>query len=70
MILSDLYGCETWSFILWNEHRLRVFEKRMLRGIFEPKGKKWLETGENYIIRIFTRRTLRQIVKGRLHKGK
>jgi hypothetical protein len=29
-----LYGCETWSVILREEHRLRVFEKRVLRGIF------------------------------------
>jgi hypothetical protein len=32
-----LYGCETWSLILREEHRLRVFEKRMLRRIFGPK---------------------------------
>jgi hypothetical protein len=31
-----LYGCETWSSILREEHRLRVFENRVLR-IFEPK---------------------------------
>jgi hypothetical protein len=32
-----LYGCETWSFILREECRLRVFEKRVLRRIFGPK---------------------------------
>jgi hypothetical protein len=32
-----LYGCETWSLTLRKEHRLRVFEKRVLRGIFGPK---------------------------------
>jgi hypothetical protein len=32
-----LYGCETWSLMLGEEHRLRVFEKRVLRRIFEPK---------------------------------
>ena len=26
-----LYGCETWSFILREEHRLRVFENKVLR---------------------------------------
>jgi hypothetical protein len=31
-----LYGCETWSLTLREEHRLRVFEKRVLRRIFEP----------------------------------
>ena len=28
-----LYGCETWSFTLRVEHRLRVFENRVLRRI-------------------------------------
>jgi hypothetical protein len=32
-----LYGCETWSPTLREERRLRVFENRVLRGIFEPK---------------------------------
>jgi hypothetical protein len=32
-----LYGCETWSLILREEDRLRVFENRVLRRIFEPK---------------------------------
>jgi hypothetical protein len=33
-----LYGCETWSLTLREEHRLRVFENGVLRGIFGPKG--------------------------------
>jgi hypothetical protein len=33
-----LYGCETWSLILREERRLRVFENRVLRRIFGPKG--------------------------------
>jgi hypothetical protein len=32
-----LYGCETWSVTLREEHRLRVFENRVLRRIFGPK---------------------------------
>ena len=32
-----LYGCETWSLTLREESRLRVFENRILRQIFEPK---------------------------------
>jgi hypothetical protein len=32
-----LYGCETWSLTLGEEHRLRVFENRLLRKIFGPK---------------------------------
>jgi hypothetical protein len=32
-----LYGCGTWSLTLREEHRLRVFENRVLRRIFGPK---------------------------------
>jgi hypothetical protein len=32
-----LYGCETSSLTLRGEHRLRVFENRVLRTIFGPK---------------------------------
>jgi hypothetical protein len=32
-----LYGCETWSLTLREEHRPRVFEKRALKKIFGPK---------------------------------
>jgi hypothetical protein len=37
ILLVVLYGCETWSLTLREEHKLRVFEKRVLRGIFGPK---------------------------------
>ena len=32
-----LYGCETWSVTLKEQHRQRVFENRVLRRIFGPK---------------------------------
>jgi hypothetical protein len=32
-----LYGCENWSLALREEHRLRVFENRVLRRICGPK---------------------------------
>jgi hypothetical protein len=32
-----LYGCEIWSLTLREEHRLRVFENRVLRRIFGAK---------------------------------
>jgi len=32
-----LYGCGTWSLILREERRLRVFENGVLRRIFGPK---------------------------------
>jgi hypothetical protein len=31
------YGCETWSLTVREEHKLRVFENRVLRRIFGPK---------------------------------
>jgi hypothetical protein len=36
-ILLDLYGCGTLPVTLTEEHRLRVFENRVLRGIFGPE---------------------------------
>jgi hypothetical protein len=39
-----VYGCETWSLTLRKVRRLRVFENRMLRRIFEHKRDK--VTGE------------------------
>ena len=38
VILSfPLYGCETWSRTIREEHKLRVLESRALRKIFRPK---------------------------------
>jgi len=37
VILPALYGFETWSLTLRDEHRLRVFENWLLRGIFGPE---------------------------------
>jgi hypothetical protein len=36
-----LYGCETRSLTLREQHRLRVFENRVLRRIFGLKREKW-----------------------------
>jgi hypothetical protein len=32
-----MFGCETWSLTLREEHRLRVFKNRVLRRIFGPR---------------------------------
>jgi hypothetical protein len=51
-----LYGCETWSLTLREDHGLRVFEDRVLRRIFVPKrddvtGEWWkLPNGELNIL--------------------
>jgi hypothetical protein len=46
-----LYGCEIWSPTLRAEHRLRVFEIRVLRKIFRPKRDE--VKGENFMTRSF-----------------
>ena len=33
----ELYGCETWSLTLREDHRLRVLENKVLRKIFGTK---------------------------------
>jgi hypothetical protein len=37
IILPVVSGCETWSYIIIEEHRWRVFENRVLRRIHGPK---------------------------------
>jgi hypothetical protein len=67
-----LYGCETWALTLREEHKLRVFENRVLRRIFGPKrdgvtgGWRKLQNEELHnlysspsIIRIITSRRMR-----------
>ena len=46
-LLVVLYGCETWSLTFREERSLRVFENRVLRGIFEPKRDEVTGSGEN-----------------------
>jgi hypothetical protein len=56
-----LYGCETWSLTLREEHRLRVFENRVLRKIFGQKKDDVMENGGKCITRSFMICTLRQV---------
>jgi hypothetical protein len=37
IVTAILYGCETWSLTLREEHRLRVFENRVLTRLFRPR---------------------------------
>ena len=46
-----MYGCETWSLILREERRLRVFENRVLRRIFGSKRDEIAGDLKNYIMR-------------------
>jgi hypothetical protein len=58
-----LYGCETWSLTLRDEHRLRVFENRVLRKVLGPKRYE-VTSGEDYIMKSFMIRTAHQILFG------
>ena len=46
-----LYGCETWLLTLREEHRMRVYENRVLRRLFGPKRDKVTGNGEYCITR-------------------
>ena len=45
-----LHGCKTWSLILREERKIRVYENRVLRRIFGPKKDEVTESGANYIM--------------------
>jgi hypothetical protein len=38
-----VYGCEAWSLTVKEEHRLRVFENKVLRRIFGSKRDEVME---------------------------
>jgi hypothetical protein len=44
-------GFVTWSLTLREEHRVRVFENRVLRRIFAPKRDEMTGGGENCIMK-------------------
>jgi len=52
-----LCGFTTWSLTFREEDGLRVFEIRVLREIFGPKGTKFQGSGEAYITRRFVLNT-------------
>jgi hypothetical protein len=43
--------CENWSLILREEHRLKVHENRVLRGMFGPKRDEATREWGNYIMK-------------------
>jgi hypothetical protein len=47
----NLHGYESWSLILREEHRLKVFENRLLGRIMGPKMDEVTKVGENFITR-------------------
>jgi hypothetical protein len=64
-----LYGCEAWSLTLMEDHRLRVFENRVLRRIFGPTRDEVTGNGESCSVGSFIICTHHQILLGRSNQG-
>jgi hypothetical protein len=64
-----LYRCETWSLTLTEEHRLRVFEKRVLRRIFGPKRDEetgsWRKLHNEELHNLYSSPSIIRIIKSR-----
>jgi hypothetical protein len=70
MILAVvLYGCETWSLTLREEHRLRVFENMVLRKIFGPKRDEviggWRKLHNEDLRKLYCSPSIIRIIKSR-----
>jgi hypothetical protein len=64
-----LYGCETWSLTLMDEHKQRVFENRVLKRIFGPKGERvtggWRKLHNEELHNLYSSPSIIRIIKSR-----
>jgi hypothetical protein len=64
-----LYGYETWSLTVRDEHRLRVFENRVLRRIFGPKRDgvtgEWRRLHNEKLNALYSSPNIIQVIKSR-----
>jgi hypothetical protein len=63
-----LYGCETWPLTLREEHRLRVFENKVLRRIFGPKREEdesWRKLRNNELHSLYSSPNIVRVIKSR-----
>jgi hypothetical protein len=64
-----LYECETWSLTLRNEHRLRVFENRVLRKIFGSKRDEvtgcWRQLHNEELRGLYSSSSIVQVIRAR-----
>jgi hypothetical protein len=63
-----LYGYETWSLTLREEHRLRVFENTVLRRIFEPKTEEdgsWRKLHNDELHSLYSSPNILRVIKSR-----
>ena len=65
-----LYGCETWTLTLREEHRLRVFENRVLRRIFWPKRdgvtEEWRKLHNEELNDLYSAPNIVRVIKSRM----
>jgi hypothetical protein len=65
ILIVVLYGCETWSLTLREEHILRVFDNGVLRRIFGPKRDevtgKWRKFHSEELCLLCSSRNIRQM---------
>jgi hypothetical protein len=63
-----LYGCETWSLTLGEEHRPRVFDNRVLRRIFGPKREEdgsWRKLHNDKLHNLYSSPNIVRVIKSR-----
>jgi hypothetical protein len=64
-----LYRFETWSLTLKKEHRLRVFENKMLRRIYGPKRNEvttgWRKLCDEELHNLYSSQSIIRIMKSR-----
>jgi hypothetical protein len=63
------YGCETWSLSLREEHRLRIFENRVLRRIFGPKREEdvsWRKLHNDEFNSLYSSPNIVRVIKSRM----
>jgi hypothetical protein len=63
-----LYGCETWSLTLREEHRLKVFENSVLRKIFGPRREEdesWRKLHNDELHNLYSSPNIVRVIKSR-----
>jgi hypothetical protein len=63
-----LYECETWTLTSGEEHRLRVFENRVLRRIFGPErevGGSWRKLRNDELHGVYSSPNIVRVIKSR-----
>jgi hypothetical protein len=67
-----VYDRETWSLTLREEHRLRVFEKRVLRRMFGPKRDEmtggWRQLHKEELHNLYSSPSIIRMIKSRTNR--